>query len=168
MKVCLKQVWKARKLDNTNLRGSITAWLISCLCYSDSAALLMLNQKQFYLLGQIQTRQTEDQPYCDTSPYGECSLIPGLRFLVKIRCLLATDQIFVFYLGCVMRRSIWASWRLWRQVGCDVAIWERFRDRGRFLPRPSDAGGGEAVVALLGGVVIVGEAHRRLDASPEI
>ena len=120
MKVCLKQVWKARKLDNTNLRGSITAWLISCLCYSDSAALLMLNQKQFYLLGQIQTRQTEDQPYCDTSPYGECSLIPGLRFLVKIRCLLATDQIFVFYLGCVMRRSIWASWRLWRQVGCDV------------------------------------------------
>ena len=30
--------------------------------------------KHFYLFGQVQTRQTGGHPYCDTSPYGECSL----------------------------------------------------------------------------------------------
>ena len=34
----------------------------------DSAALLMLNDQQFYLLGQIQTNQAGGQPYSDTSP----------------------------------------------------------------------------------------------------
>ena len=38
-------------------------------------AWLMLNEQQFYLLGQIQTSQTRGQPYSDTSPYGECSLV---------------------------------------------------------------------------------------------
>ena len=34
----------------------------------------MLNDQQFYLFGQIQTRQTGSQPYSDTSPNGEYSL----------------------------------------------------------------------------------------------
>ena len=34
----------------------------------------MLNEQQFYLFSQILTGQTGDQPYSDTSPYGECSL----------------------------------------------------------------------------------------------
>ena len=37
-------------------------------------ALLMLNEQQFYLFGQIQTCQTGSQPYSDTSPYFECFL----------------------------------------------------------------------------------------------
>ena len=41
----------------------------------DSAALPILNQQQFFLLGQIQTNQTGGQLYCDTSSYGECSLV---------------------------------------------------------------------------------------------
>ena len=56
--------------ENTNLRGSIPGWLISCLLYLDSAALLMLNEQQFYLCDQIQTSQTGGQPYNDTSPNG--------------------------------------------------------------------------------------------------
>ena len=44
-------------LDITpNLRGSITVWLTSCLICLVWAALLMLNEQQFYLFGQIQTR----------------------------------------------------------------------------------------------------------------
>ena len=39
------------------------------------SALLMLNEKQFYLSGQIQTGQTGRCPHSDTSPYGECSLL---------------------------------------------------------------------------------------------
>ena len=46
--------------------------LFFCL---DSAALLMLNEQQIYLFGQIQTSQTGYQLYSDTSPYGECSLV---------------------------------------------------------------------------------------------
>ena len=53
--------------DNTNLRGSL-------FCV-DSVALLMLNDQQFFLFGQIQTGQTIGQPYSYTYPYGECSLV---------------------------------------------------------------------------------------------
>ena len=44
--------------------------LFICL---DLAALLMLNEQQFFLFGQIQTSPTGGQSYSDTSPYGECS-----------------------------------------------------------------------------------------------
>ena len=54
--------------------GSITIWLTSCLFGLDLAALLMLNEQQLYLFGQIQTSQTGGQLYKDTSPYGESSL----------------------------------------------------------------------------------------------
>ena len=40
----------------------------------DSAALLLLNERRFYLCDQIQTSQRGCQPNSDTSPYGECSL----------------------------------------------------------------------------------------------
>ena len=53
---------------NTNLKGSITEWLTSCLFCLGSAALLMLNEQQFYLFGQIQTSPTDGQLYSDTSP----------------------------------------------------------------------------------------------------
>ena len=55
-------------LENTYLRGSTTVRLTSSLFCLDSAALLMLNEKQFYLLGQIQPCQTGGQSYSDTSP----------------------------------------------------------------------------------------------------
>ena len=45
-----------------------------CLFCLDSAALITLNQYQLCLFGQIQTGQTGGQLYCDTPPYGECSL----------------------------------------------------------------------------------------------
>ena len=48
--------------------GSITVRLTSCLFCLDSAALLILNLKQFYLLGLIRTSQTGGQLYSDTSP----------------------------------------------------------------------------------------------------
>ena len=44
-------------------------WLTSCLFCLDSAALLVLNEQQFYLFGQIQTSQTGSPPYIDTSLY---------------------------------------------------------------------------------------------------
>ena len=61
--------------ENSSLEGSITVWLTSCLFRLDSADLLMLNEQQFYLFGQIQTSQTGGQPYIDTSPYGVGSLL---------------------------------------------------------------------------------------------
>ena len=54
--------------ENTNLRGSITVCLTSCLFCLDSAALFMLNDQQFYLFGQIKTSQTGGLPYSDASP----------------------------------------------------------------------------------------------------
>ena len=51
-----------------NLMGSITVWLTSCLFCVDSAALHMLNEQKFYLIGQNQISQTGGQPYIDTSP----------------------------------------------------------------------------------------------------
>ena len=60
--------------ENSNLKGSITVQLILCLFCLDSAALLMLNELQFYLFGQIQNSQTEGQPYSNTFPYGVCCL----------------------------------------------------------------------------------------------
>ena len=53
---------------NTNLKGSITEWLTSCLFCLGSAALLMLNEQQFYLFGQIQTSQTGGQQYVILPP----------------------------------------------------------------------------------------------------
>ena len=61
--------------ENTNLRGSVTAWLTSWLFCLNSVALLLLNEQQFYLFGQIQTSQTGGQLYSNTYPYGECSLV---------------------------------------------------------------------------------------------
>ena len=49
-------------------------WLTCCLVCLDSAALLMMNEQQFYLFDQIQTSQTGGQLYSDTFPFGECSL----------------------------------------------------------------------------------------------
>ena len=48
--------------------GRSNAQLTSCCICLDSAALLMLNLKQIYLVDQIQTRQTGGQPYSDTFP----------------------------------------------------------------------------------------------------
>ena len=49
-------------------------------------ALLMFNQQQIYLFSQIQTSQTEGQPYSDTSPHEvtESSLIRHWAFVVAI------------------------------------------------------------------------------------
>ena len=44
--------------------------------FLESATLLVLNEQLFFLFGQIQTSQTGGHPYSDTSPYGECSLVP--------------------------------------------------------------------------------------------
>ena len=57
--------------ENSNLEGRIQ--LTSCLFCLYSAALLLLNEQQLYLFGQILTSQTGGQLYSDTSPYGECS-----------------------------------------------------------------------------------------------
>ena len=60
--------------ENTTLQEGITVQLTSCLFCLDSAALLILNEQQIYLYGQIQTSQTGGHPYSDTSPYCESSL----------------------------------------------------------------------------------------------
>ena len=57
--------------DNTNLRGRITVQLTFILFSFETAALLKLNEQQFYMFGQIQTSQAAGQPYCDTSLCGE-------------------------------------------------------------------------------------------------
>ena len=41
----------------------------------DSAALLMMNEQQFYLFGQIQNSRMGGQSYSDTFTYGNCSQI---------------------------------------------------------------------------------------------
>ena len=61
--------------DNTNLRGRITVQLTFILISFESAALVRLNEQQFYLFGQIQTSQAAGQPYCDTSLCGEWSML---------------------------------------------------------------------------------------------
>ena len=62
----------------TSLRGSINVQLTSCFICLHSATLLMSNEQPFYLLGKIQISQKGSQPYSDTSPYGECSLMRRL------------------------------------------------------------------------------------------
>ena len=57
--------WDFAKPDNTNLRGSIAVQMTSCLFSVVSAALLILNEQQFYLFGQIQTSQAWGQQQCD-------------------------------------------------------------------------------------------------------
>ena len=51
--------------------------LTSCLTVFGSAVLIMFNQQQIFLFGQIQTCQRGGQPYIDTFPYkvSECSLL---------------------------------------------------------------------------------------------
>ena len=50
----------------------------------DSAALLMLNEQQFYLFGHIQTSQTGGQLCSDTFPYEECSLLWHTNILGRV------------------------------------------------------------------------------------
>ena len=66
---------KLVKSGNTYLRGSVTVQLSSGLFCLDSDALLMLNEQQSYLFVQIRTSQTGGQPFSDTFPYGESSLV---------------------------------------------------------------------------------------------
>ena len=65
------------------LKGSITVWRTSGLFCFDSAALLMMNEQQFYLFGKIQTSQTGGQPYSDTSPYGDSVSVTRLGDICK-------------------------------------------------------------------------------------
>ena len=60
--------------ENTNLRELFNAQLTSCWFCLDSAALLVLNEQQFYLFGQIKNSQTLGKPYSATSPFGDFSL----------------------------------------------------------------------------------------------
>ena len=55
--------------ENTYLRGSITVHFTLCLFNLDSVDLFLLNEKQFYLFGQIQISQTGGQPFSDTFPW---------------------------------------------------------------------------------------------------
>ena len=66
-------VLKQRAFDQRNTITHCTTDLL--FIFLDSAALLVLNEQQFYLYGQIQTSQTGGQPYSDTSSYGQCSLL---------------------------------------------------------------------------------------------
>ena len=63
------QYWSIQTTTLTIGRGSITVQLTSCLICLDLAALLMLNEPQFYLFGQLQSSQTGGQPCSDASPY---------------------------------------------------------------------------------------------------
>jgi len=49
-------------VESVNINLSITVRLTSYLFCLASAALLLLNEQQFYLLGQKQTSQTGGQP----------------------------------------------------------------------------------------------------------
>ena len=40
----------------------------------------MLNEQQVYLFDQIQSSQTGGQPYSDTPPMVECSMVGGINF----------------------------------------------------------------------------------------
>ena len=61
--------------ENIYLSGSTTELLTSCFFCLHSAALLMMNEEQFYLgFFQILTIQRGGYPYSSTSLYGECSL----------------------------------------------------------------------------------------------
>ena len=62
---------------------SITVQLTSCLNGLDSVALIMFNEQQIYLFGQIQTSQTGGQPYRDTSPY---SVLYSTLFITLVTC----------------------------------------------------------------------------------
>ena len=82
---------------NTYLMGSITVQM-TCLFYLDSAAMLMLNDQQFYLFGQMLTSVTRDLPYSDTFHYGECSLYGPMSIsfnrtsFLHCRCSRLPDQ----------------------------------------------------------------------------
>ena len=66
---CLKRLKINKKRPGlAHFLKKLTSFLI-CL---DSAALLILNEQQFYLFGQFQTSPTRGQPYGDASQYGEC------------------------------------------------------------------------------------------------
>ena len=74
------------KSGNTNLRARITVPMTSFLFCLESAALLCLNEPQFYLNGQIEPSQTRGRLYSDTSHCGECSLCE-MYFLYIFRFL---------------------------------------------------------------------------------
>ena len=67
-----------------------TVQLTSHLYCLHSAALLMLDAEQFYLLGWIQTSQEGGQLSSDTFPYGECYL--GLTFTLTKQCMTHQQQ----------------------------------------------------------------------------
>ena len=73
-------------IDNYKAENTSTVHLTSCLFCLDSAAFLLLNEQQFYLFCQIQTSQTGSQLYCDTSPYGECSLYKVAICILPAHC----------------------------------------------------------------------------------
>ena len=56
------RLWKQRMLTYFTVQ-------LTCLICLDSAALLMLNEQQLYLFGQIQTSPSEGQSYSETVPY---------------------------------------------------------------------------------------------------
>ena len=74
------------RAEKNNSRGSITVQMTSCLFCLNLEALLLLNGQLLYLFGQIQTSQTGGQPYSDTSPNGEYSLVTvmGLKSLPNL------------------------------------------------------------------------------------
>ena len=62
--------------------------------------LLMLNEQQFYLFGQIQTCQTGGQPYSDTFPYGEYSMVKYIWVFVDNSFVIAISLCQRLRKGC--------------------------------------------------------------------
>ena len=90
------QYWSIQTTTLTIGRGSITVQLTSCLICLDLAALLMLNEPQFYLFGQLQSSQTGGQPCSDASPYGECSLIHPMGEYKRQGLIVYLSNVFCF------------------------------------------------------------------------
>ena len=65
--------------------------MTSYLFCVDSAALLLLNEQQFYWFGQIQTSRTGGKPYSDTSPMLSILLLDPIdlksdHFVCQVKC----------------------------------------------------------------------------------
>ena len=77
----LPKVQKIAQSGHTDSQRTLTLGKSRCTAellfnfHLDSAALLILNEDQLYLYGQIQTSHTGGQLCSDTSPYGACSLV---------------------------------------------------------------------------------------------
>ena len=63
------------KINKEIFKGEVSLYGWATDYFLDSNALLMLDEQQFYLFGQIQTSQTGGQLYSDPSAYGACSLV---------------------------------------------------------------------------------------------